>query len=285
MDWDDLRFVLAVGRDKTLSRAAERLGATHTTVGRRLRSIEQTLGVRLFDQTPDGYVATAAGAEVIDAAERVEAEMHALEARVLGRDAQLEGKLRVATMDMLFRCYHERFASFAARYPKVELTVLSGDVELSLTRREAEVVLRMTNTPPEHLVGRKIGRIEFAVYAAKSLVDCVGPGAPLSAFPWLHWDERMEMRWLDEWLAKNAPGAKIALRVGPHTDAMYDAVRMGIGAHFCATSEADRDPSLVQIAPADLAFGRDLWLLTLKELRSTSRVRALMDHFAASLPG
>ncbi|MBL8680294.1 MAG: LysR family transcriptional regulator [Myxococcales bacterium] len=283
MDWDDLRYVLAIGRDKTLSRAAERLGATHTTVGRRLRSIEQTLGVRLFDQTPEGFIATAAGVEVIEAAERVEAEMHALEARVLGRDAQLEGKLRVATMDMLFRRYHERFASFAARYPKVELTVLSSDVELSLTRREADVVLRMTNTPPEYLVGRKIGRVDFAVFAAKSLVDRVGEGAPLSAFPWLHWDERMEMRWLDEWLAKNAPDAKIALRVGPNTDAMYDAVSAGIGAHFLATFAPEHDPSLVQIAPTDPAFGRDLWLLTLKDLRATSRVRALMDHFTGTV--
>lgn len=149
MDWDDLRYVLAISRDRTLSRAAISLGASHTTVGRRVRALELKLGVRLFDQTPDGFMPTAAGQDIADVAERMEGDVLSLEGRVLGRDARLQGRLRVATMDILFRRYHDAFSSFMVRYPSVELTVTSSDNEVSLTRREADVALRMTSSPPE----------------------------------------------------------------------------------------------------------------------------------------
>lgn len=87
------------------------------------------------------------------------------------------------------------------------------------------------------------------------------------------------MRWLDEWLARHAPGARVALRVGASTRAVHDAVAAGIGAHFLACFDGDADASLVRIGPVDPQFSRDRWLLTLSEMRGNSRVRAFMGHF------
>ncbi|NOU30998.1 MAG: LysR family transcriptional regulator [Polyangiaceae bacterium] len=279
MDWDDLRFVLALARHRKLSKAGKVLHATHTTVARRLKGIEGALGTLLFEPTDDGYVATAAGLHVIRSAERTEAEVLALEARVLGGDPKLEGKLRVTTMDILFRRYAPVFSSFLERFPGVELTVLCTDTEASLTRREADVALRMTNAPPPHLVGRKVGRVDFAVYASRELARRVGPKAPWSAWPWLHWDERLGARWLDEWLDENAPGARIALRLDVTSLALREAIASGLGVHFLACSEGDHDPRLRRIGPIQAAHSRAVWLLTLPELRSSRRVRACMDHF------
>ena len=286
LDWDDLRYVLAISRDRSLSRAADRLGVSHTTVGRRVRAIEEALGVRLFDQTPDGFVATAAGRDVAEVGERMETELMSLEGRVLGGDAKLEGKLRVATMDMLFRRFQGVFASFIARYPGVQMTLTASNDEVSFTRREADVALRMTNTPPDHLLGRKVGRVDFAVYASEALVKRVGPGAPLDDYPWIAWDEqRPDMRWLDGWLAANAPRARIAMRVDFSMLALRDAIAGGLGAHFLATFEGEADPTLRRITPIDPDHSRDLWLLTSPELRSTSRIRAFMDHVDEQLRG
>lgn len=283
MDWDDLRFVLAIARDRTLSRAAERLNATHTTVGRRLRAIEQRLHVRLFDQTPDGFTVTAAGRDVVEAAERVEREMLALEARVLGKDAQLEGKLRVTTLDTLLRRYTSGFVSFCQRFPKVELTVITTDSEVSLQRREADVALRMTNTPPEYAIGRRVSEAEFALYASRALVDRVGEDAPLSAYPWLHWDEQLNPRWLDQWIAQHAPGATIAMRINTNMNALHELVAAGVGVHFLSRFEGDSDPSLVRLKAADPQFNRGIWLLFLDDLRSTGRVRAFVEHMEAHI--
>jgi DNA-binding transcriptional LysR family regulator len=244
--------------------------------------------VRLFDRTPDGFSTTTAGQEIVEVAERMESDVLALESRVLGRDTRLSGKLRVATMDMFFRRFSDAFAAFIERHPSVELTVIASDKEVSLTRREADVALRMTDTPPEYLVGRKIGRVRFAVYGAKKLVERVRAAwteeraeGDYSAYPWLHWDERQAARWLDVFLAKKAPGARVAMRMD--MSLLRPAVSAGIGVHFLACFEGDADPDLQRLGPVEREFGRDLWLLTLPELRSTSRVRAFMDHMSDAL--
>lgn len=276
MEWSDLQVVLALSRRRTLSAAGSELGVNHSTVGRRLRALEQGCGARLFDRTPEGYVATTQGA-------MVETQVHGLEARVLGQDARLEGKLRVTTMDILYRRYHAAFTQFVERHPGIELTLTCNDAEASLLRREADVALRMTSSPPEYLVGRKVGKVQFAVYAARSLVTRVGRKAPLGRYPWLHWDERLDARWLDQWLGEHAKGARIALRVDGTSLSLRELVASGVGVHFLATFEGDFDPGLVRVSDVQEAFTRDLWLLTLPELKGTTRVRALLDHLGAAL--
>lgn len=283
MNWEDLRYVLAVIREHNLSRAAVSLGVTHTTVGRRVRAIEEQLGVRLFDRTPDGLLPTAAGQDVGDVAERMESDVLSLHGRVLGRDAQLRGKLRVSTMDMFFAAYHGVFASFAQRYPSVELTVATTPDRVSLTRRDADVALRLSNDPPEYLVGRKVGRVEFAVYGSEDLIERVGTDAGYGDYPWIHWDERIDSRWLDTWLAVHAPRARVAMRVDGNTMALRNAIVGGIGVHFLPCFDGDAAPSLRRVGDIDTSFGHDLWLLTMPDLRGNIRVRAFMDHMEQAL--
>ena len=283
MDWNDLRYVLAISRDRTLLRAAETLGVAHTTVGRRLKLLEEQLGVRLFDRTPEGFVPTAAGEDLAAVAERVEGEVLSVEGRVLGRDALLRGRLRVSTLDILFYSFENAFTSFMDRYPSIELTVTTSSETVSLTRREADVVLRLSNAPPQHLVGRKIGRVQFAVYASGSLMEEVGEGAPLNAFPWIGWDERQNWRWFDVWLEKNAPDANIVVRLSNNPMLIAHAIRSGIGVQLLPCFLADPDPLLQRAADFDETFRVDLWLLTTPNLRTNSRIRAFMDHMADAL--
>lgn len=282
--WDDHRYALYLARTGTLSGAAEALGVSHTTVGRRIRALEERLGVRLFDATPEGFRPTAAGDDLVSVAERMEAEMLSLEGRVLGRDVRLTGALRVSAMELVFRAFREALTSFAQRYPGVDLTVTATDNEVSLTRREADVVLRLTGKPPETLVGRRVGRMQFYAYAARSLQARVGEDAPLGAYPWIHWDARRGADWLDTWLAEHAPGATVAMRVDVSAAAMHELIAAGVGVQFLACVEGDADPSLVRIGPRDPFALRDLWVLTLPELRDTPRIRAFTDHMAERLP-
>ncbi|MEQ9495317.1 MAG: LysR family transcriptional regulator [Deltaproteobacteria bacterium] len=283
MDWDDLRFVLAVGRSGTLLGAAEALGVAHTTVGRRLKALEGSLGVRLFDRLPDGLLPTPAGDDVLGVAERVEGEVLSVQGRVLGRDAQLQGKLRVSTVDTLFHCFEETFTSFVSRYPNIELTIASTTETVSLPRREADIVLRLSDEPPEHLVGRRLGYVQFGVYASVGLVERIGEGAPLADFPWIGWDRARHQRWFDDWLAQNAPGARVVLRLENDALLMAHAIRSGIGVQILPCCLADRDPALRRVAPLDELFRLDLWVLTLEELRGNSRVRVFMDHVATAM--
>lgn len=285
MEWDDLRYVLALKNHPTLAAAATALGVTHTTVGRRLRTLEKTLGVRLFDRTPEGLVPTTAGRDLSEVAAQIEREVMAAEGRLIGRDTRLTGRLRVSTMDLFFCGLHDAFVTFTERYPDVELRVDTTLDRVSLPRREADVVLRLTNEPPEHLVGRRVGRVQFAVYAADELVTRTRQGggpAPLAAYPWLGWTEDPGADWLDAWLADNAPGARYALRIDDNARAREHAIRAGTGVFFLSCLEGDALPGVQRISPIIAEHAHDVWLLTLSELCTTARVRAFMDHMAAA---
>jgi DNA-binding transcriptional LysR family regulator len=281
VDWDDFRYVLASTRHGSLSGAATSLGVTRTTVGRRLRAMESAMGVRLFDRTPSGLVPTMAGQDMATLAEKMEADVHALERRVLGRDVQLAGKLRVSTLDLQFHCFQASFASFAVRYPRVELTVSMSSRAVSLTQREADVALRVTRAPPEHLFGRRIADVRYAVYAGEGLAERIGPDAPLHAFPWLQLDERLGARWMVRWMAAHAPGAAVAMRLDSGV-AIAEGIRAGIGVHLLPTYVGDPMTRVVRVGPIfDDPHG--LWLLTSPELKRTSRVRAFMDHMSGAI--
>ena len=277
VDWDDLRYVLAIYREKTLSGAAGTLGVTRTTVGRRLKEAEERLGVRLFDRSEDGLAATAAGEELTNTALRLEEEIQVTEGRLRGRDAVLRGRLRVSTVDFVFVGFSDVFASFVQRYPGVDMTVNVTNEPVSLVRRDADVALRIGNSPADRLLGRRVGRMQFEAYAARSLVERVGPGAALGDFPWLHQDERSDGSWLDGWLAKHAPGAKVVFRSDDYA-VRRRALAAGIGVHFLPCFDGDADQSLVRIGARLSEEARDLWVLTLPELRNNSRIRAFMDH-------
>ncbi len=277
MAWDDLRYVLALRRAGNLTGAARELAVARTTVGRRLREVEQRLGVRLFDRTPEGLVPTAAGAELAEAAEGIEGEVLTAEGRLLGRDAELQGGLRVSTLDFVFGGFAEVFASFLERYPRVDLTVCASTEQVSLARREADVALRLANEPGGDLVGRRLVRLQFEVYAARSLAERVGLETPLSEWPWLDADERSGNRWLETWRASHAPGARVAFRT-PDYGVMRRALGQGMGVHFLPCFDGDADPTLVSLGHRLTEPVRHLWVLTLPDLRHNRRIRAFMDH-------
>jgi DNA-binding transcriptional LysR family regulator len=280
MNWDDLRVVLAVHRNRTLTQAARVLGVNHSTVSRRLGSLQDELGVRLFDRLPDGYVATTAGEDVVAAALRMEEQVLDLDRQVLGRDESLSGPLRVTTTDMAAFRHADIFASFVERYPNVALEVSADNSPRSLTRREADVALRITNSPPEHLVGRKVARSEWALYGAISLVESLGEPDDLEAYPWLGWDQRPPIT--EAWLRRHVPRARIACRVDS-TLVMLRSLELGIGIAHTQCIDGDSSPHLRRLRPVMDNWGMDLWLLTHPDLRHTARVRAFLDHAEARL--
>lgn len=277
MNWETLRYILAVHRERTLKGAARALAVTHTTVGRRIAKCEEQLGVRLFDRTPEGLFATLAGQELVVVAERLESEILAAQSRVFAGDAQLSGALRVSIIDWTYNIFQDVFDSFLTRYPKIELTLNATLDEVSLTRREADVVMRITTAPSENLFGRRLGALKFAVYGSDTLVDRVGAGAPYPAFPWLGFDERLPVHAaIGQWMKANARGAQVVMRIDENALLMRAAIRAGTGVFFLPTVEGDATPGIQRIGPVH--FERDFWLLTLNDLRHTNRVRAFMDH-------
>ena len=275
-DWDDLRLFLAVARAGSLSGAARVLGVTHSTVFRRIGAFETRLGVRLFDRMPGGYALTPAGEEMRDSVLRIEEEISALALKVTGQDQRPSGTIRITATDLLaVGVLPRHIAAFRAEWPGIEIEVMVADTMLDLTRREADVALRIGNPVQETLVGRRVGRLAFAVYAASGPSarepgdsDWIGYGSahgPLS---------RSLARWWPQMRQVFRTNSIIAAHAAARA-------RIGLAALPCVL--ADCDPELVRAASLPEDFMLDLWLLTHEDLRHTARVRILLDFMAAAL--
>ena len=282
MNWDDLRYVLCLHTEGTLTRASGRLGVSHTTVARRVRAMESTLGGRLFDKTPQGYVPTVIGEEVLAIARKIEDQFHAVDLHLLGGDARLSGLLRVNTIDWIAFHHAKELGAFCSKYPDVELEVTVDNRASDLSKRESDVGIRMSNSPPEHLVGRKLGRIEWAIYASEELITSLDDPTDIGAYPWLGWREEATGPLTREFLAKHAPNARPAYRINS-TQSMLAAVCAGTGAGFLGCAWGDRTEGVRRIRDIEPDYGVDLWMLTHPELRSTARIRAFMDHFSSAM--
>ncbi|MCW2246918.1 molybdate transport repressor ModE-like protein [Azospirillum fermentarium] len=283
--WDDLRYLLAVARHGSLSAAARVLGVNHSTVLRRVTALEQTMGARLFDKLPGGYVLTAAGDEMTRVAQRVEEEMAAANRLLSGRDAQLRGTVRVTTIDIVaLHVLPRHLAAFHDRYPDLRVDLMTAEASLSLTRREADVAIRSTNRPPDNLVGRAVSGLAFAVYGAAGYLAKAGGGEDPAAHRWVDLDESFAHTAIGLWRQHTYPEARVVQRVNSVALAV-EAVRAGAGLGLLPCGLAGRDPALRRLGPPVPGVGSALWLLTHEDLRHMGRVRAFLDFMAAAFAG
>ncbi len=281
--WDDLRTVLAVVRSGSLSGAARSLDVEHSTVFRRLEDIEQRLGVSLFERSRSGYLANAHGEAVAEAARIMEDAALSAERRVLGADARLTGVVRIATSEMLGTyLLPSLLEEFLAAHPEIEVEVEISNRAVDLNRREADLALRATMTPPDHLIARKIGEVSSAIYATQALAQKLGPAAPLEVMPWIGFGDGMSGVLQSKWLRDAAPGMRARLRMDSFL-AIIQAAALGVGVAALPTFAAAQEPRLVRISEA-LPPRMNLWLLTHPDVRGNARVRALLLHIAERTP-
>jgi DNA-binding transcriptional LysR family regulator len=272
VDWDDLRYVLAVGRHTTLAAAARELRVDSTTVGRKLVAIEEQLGTRLFERTADGFVPTQTGEIAIARATEVELQTLALEREIAGRDARAEGPVRLTAVDAFFDGFLIAFLPrLWARHPALELTLVSDIRLFDLSRREADVGIRYKKPKDPNLVGRRLGTQASALYAARELV--VGDAPPLIGFP-AELDATQEARTLVE----HFPNGRVVARAntGGH---MFGLARAGAGIALLDCYAADLDPALRRVVPEPVLTD-ELWAVVHVDMHKAARVRAVMDFLA-----
>lgn len=283
MIWDDLRFVLAVGRERTLTAAANKLGVNHSTVFRRIGQIEAQLGVRLFERHRDGYTPTAAGEEAVRLGEQLEGQIDGLERNLGGRDTRPSGTVRVTTTDtLLMGALAAPLAAFRAAHPAITLEVAAANPFLSLSKRDADVAIRPTTTPPETLVGRRLCGIASAVYGARAYLQAAPAVRDLGAHDWIAPDDSLthlaSARWLRESLPKVQPVLRVNTLLG-----MTAAARAGIGLAALPCFLGDVAPELQRVGAPLEPLASALWLLTHRDLRQVARIRAFMDFMDRAL--
>lgn len=281
MDWDGLRYVLAVGSEGTLTGAARTLGVNHTTVLRRIAAFEEDASVRLFERLPLGYVPTEAGEALIDAARQIDITVTGLERRLAGQDLRLSGTLRVTTADTLMASILPPMLSeFHAAHPGIVIEVGVSNVMLNLTKRDADVAIRTAIDPPQTLVGRRIAAIAFGVYASRTYLDRTpAPRKSWDRHDWLLPDDSLAATVVGRWLRRELPGVAVAARADSLL-ALRDLALAGLGLAALPRYLGDVSSGLVRLGDPGIPTSSALWVLTHEDLRRTARVRAFTDFMA-----
>lgn len=279
--WDDLRMFLAIARTGTLSGAAKQMGVNHSTVFRRINGFEDGLGVRLFERLGSGYALTIAGEEMRASAERVEREIDRLDRRITGQDLRLEGTLVVTTTDTVVEnMLGPYLAAFKQAYPGITLDLVLDNQHINLSKRQADVAVRPTMSPPETLVGRRISGLAFAPYAAKSYMK--GRTLDLAALDWLAVDDSLAHLAADKWFRKTLPGAHVAMRTNSLLGILHGC-EAGMGAALLPCFMGDTRKKMLRLGGIIPQAASAFWLLTHEDLRHTARVRAFMDFMGDAL--
>ncbi|MEN3976116.1 LysR family transcriptional regulator [Emcibacter sp. SYSU 3D8] len=285
IDWDDIRYFLAVARRGSITSAARDLGVNHSTVSRRIAAFEDNLGVRLFDRVATGYNLTPAGQEMVPSAQRMEEEALGLDRRLYGRDTELGGVLRVTTAGTFVNPFlMEQIGRFLAEYPGIDIDLVVSTDLANLHAREVDVAIRATLNPPDTLVGRRIGRLAAMLYGRHDFIAPGEPGATsASAAPDVIAFEGSGRDYTDaSWFSDVYPNARTRVRLN-NVEAAYHGILSGVGIGMLPCHVGDISPELRRLPPYHLEPVFDLWLLTHADLRRTAKVRAFINFMANAI--
>ena len=278
MNWDDLRVFLAVARTGSISGAARQLGVEHSTVSRRIRSFEEKLGTRLLERKTGNYELTPAGESVKESSGRIEREVLGIDGALLDKDAQQVGPLKVAALNnMASTVLMPMFASFSKSKPQIELHIIVSNIDASLSQREADVAIRLTNTPTDTLIGKRIVTVASTIYGSRSYIEQLRK-------------EGGEPKWIGveccgfhkSW-TKRLDGGSPHHFYSDDTQLTHAAIREGLGVSILPCFMGDADPLLARYCDPDPAYNLGLWLLLHPDLKRTTRVLAFRDHMEQSI--
>ncbi len=282
IDWDDIRYFLAVAHGGSVRAGAEQLAVRHSTVLRRLSQLEERLGARLFDRLPSGYRLTVAGGEVLELAEQMARSSHRLETLVAGRDQTARGPLRVTMTPMLAsHLLMPDMAAFARLHPGIALDILASDAPANLTNRDADVAIRVVYDPrslPLNLHARKGPDLFGSVYLSADLL-AGWRAVPPRPLPWIVKPFDGVPAWAAEGSIPIGDSRFTVTEAGAH----IAAAREGIGLTALPCFVGDADPLLTRAPGAGVHRHGSLYLLTQGEARRTRRVGLFTEFMAGRL--
>ena len=279
LDWDDLRYFLAVSRQGTIRGGAQSIGSNHATVARRISVLEASVDARLFDRTQTGLKLTQLGEDLVPFAKSIEEQVAAASRAVAGRDLRPSGTVRLSIAPFLATSsIVDDIADFCKQYEDIEVNLHVTDRFVDFDRREADVSIRYAYEVLQDVVGRRLVQCANAAYCSPEYANNIQDdgGKNLS---WIGWTEETEAKgakWIDN---SHYPNAVLRHRV-PEGHLQMSMAAAGVGLAILPTFVADRHSGLVRAPYQQPVLDRSLWLLLHADLRKTARIRLFVDFLA-----
>jgi DNA-binding transcriptional LysR family regulator len=280
MEWDDLKFFLAVSRCGGLTGAAEKLKVSPSTVSRRLVALEERISATLFVHHQTGYMLTEEGRLLVVHAERVEESVLELERAVANRDREPVGHVKLATAENIANfIIIPALAALHKRYPRITLEIVTGISSVNLAKQEADIALRLTRPESGNINVKKLGVQNFGLYASKDYLAEIrrrGIEPDTDSLDIITWAEGFSNLPMAAWARTFLAGREPRLQTSS-LFAQLVAARAGIGAALLPCFMAEPDPSLERLGVDRGVVAQDLWLVIHRDLAGSAKVRACAD--------
>lgn len=279
----DLELLLALIRGRTLLGAAERLKVDSSTVFRSIKRLEKDLGEVLFDRGRQGYMPTDLAQELAAYAERIESQLQEAREVAHKKGAEPSGVLRITTTDtVLHSVLLPVMARFAKAHPKIDLELMVSNALANLSQRDADIAIRATRKPPEHLVGVKLGTLRAAVYGSKDYLRSIPEASLLEDMDWVALDESLPDHPSQKWRRQHYPKLKPRYRVNSVLSAA-GAIVNGLGVGIVPLIVLKDNPQVQTVAGPLEELDTDLWVLAHPDARHLQRVKMLFDFMRQSI--
>jgi molybdate transport repressor ModE-like protein len=273
VDWEDVRVFLAIARHGSLSAAARSLGINHATVSRRVQSLEESLGEKLVERRPDGYVLTAAGTRAIGAASDMETAAGVLSRG--GKDNRPKGLVRVNAPPSLAQGFLiSRLAHLAVEHPGLDLDVATDLRSVSLERRETDIALRLARPDDGDVIALQLVELGFGFYGTEQICQRIeGGDEPI----FVGFDEVNAHVPEALWLSRHFTDARMSFRASSHTTQAI-AAREGAGLallpYFVGKADSALKLCMLQHNPP----ARGVWMVTRRQNRKDLPIRVVTEH-------
>ena len=284
-DWNDLKFFLAVARHGGLSGAASALGTSASTVSRHIGALEERLGATLFLRQQTGYLLTDDGSELLTHIEQIERTMMAAERKgPLSAQQQVSGQVRIALTEMMaVHLIVPHLPAFHQRYPQLQVELNIAMARANLSRREADLALRIVAPDPDDGAGdyiaSRVGKMQFGLYCKTGLLApevAESQDEAWQALDYVSWDDSWSDLPTAKWLHAAFRGKRPVLTCNS-LQTQYAAVQAGLGIGMLPCFVGDRDSAIQRIGGSRLLLSRDLWLVYHRDLKASQRVIAMRD--------
>ncbi|MDF2692584.1 MAG: Transcriptional regulator, LysR family [Labilithrix sp.] len=279
LDPQDFRDVLVISRERSLKAAAQVLKIDPSTMGRRLEGIESRFGAPLFLRTAQGFELTPEGTTVAAAAEKMEAVQLAFQRELLAHEQQKANALVVTVAEWGVPLLTPVLVELAESHPEMQLRLRIENRALDLTRREADLALRVGRPSEKSLMGRRAGVVVYGLYAATSYLDehpAPRSLAGLSRHTFCSFDQSFARTPHVRWQADLARDARVVLQTNSML-ALIEAIEAGAGLSTLPCALAETRPKLRRVLPDLASVERELWLVFHRDLRKSRGIRLVVD--------
>jgi DNA-binding transcriptional LysR family regulator len=282
VDWNDLRYVLAIVRSQSAAAAARSLGVSHATVMRRIQDLEKKLGTLLFTRHSSGYSPTELGTALGELGLSIEDSLGSTSHQLDAKTTDLAGRIRFTTTDSLaLVILPPILASFNESFPQIQIDLVVTNSLLDLDKLDADVSLRICSNPPGNWVGRRLARMDCGVFASGIYLNAHA-GKPLADMNWILPCGPLASARPSHWLKKAIDKPNIVLSADSFL-VIQKLVEQNIGVAVLPRFIATSGQALEQIEPLPQRYSNEIWLLTLPHTKNVSRIKLFTKHLAEGI--